>query len=147
MDYIKRRKGMLDKLKEKIKNDEIINMSFIEDCDMDELLDMRDDDEFDSEWMRVYNVLNKINIGVSEKQIIDSIREKSFLKAYSLSESSDIASYVSDDFEIICKACIYGYDDKWLNSLIMSYAKNKFPCGKLEITEYNLTDSINYLLN
>lgn len=63
-----------------------------------------------------------------------------------LSGSSDIASCVSDDFEIICKACIYGYDDKWLNSLIMSYAKNKFPCGKLEITEYNLKDSISYLL-
>lgn len=138
---------MLDKLKEKIENNEIINMSFITDYDIDELLDMRDDDEFDSEWMRVYNVLNKINVGHSEKQIIDSIREKSFLKAYSLSESSDIASCVSDDFELICKACINGYDDKWLNSLIMSYAKNKFPCGKLEIAECNLTDSINYLLN
>lgn len=138
---------MLNKLKEKIKNNDIINMSFFADCDVDELLDLRDDDEFDSEWMRVYNILNQINIEDSEKQIIDSIREKSFLRVYNLSESSDIASCVSDDFEIICKACISGYDDKWLNSLIMSYAKNKFPCGKLEITEYNLTDSINYLLN
>lgn len=137
---------MLDKLKEKIKNNEIINMSFFADCNVDELLDLRDDDEFDSEWMRVYNVLNEINIGVSEKQTIDSIREKSFLRAYNLLESSDIASCVSDDFEIICKAYISGYDDEWLNSLIVSYAKNKFPCGKLEITEYNLTDSINYLL-
>ena len=137
---------MLDKLKEKIKNNEIIYMSFFADCNVDELLDLRDDDEFDSEWMRVYNVLNEINIGVSEKQTIDSIREKSFLRAYNLLESSDIASCVSDDFEIICKAYISGYDDEWLNSLIVSYAKNKFPCGKLEITEYNLTDSINYLL-
>ena len=138
---------MLNNLKEKIKNNDIINKSFFADYDVDELLDMRDDDEFDSEWMRVYNILNEINIEDSEKQIIDRIREKSFILVYNLSESSDIASCVSDDFEIICKACISGYDDKWLNSLIMSYVKNKFPCGKLEITEYNLTDSINYLLN
>ncbi|MBD5135545.1 MAG: hypothetical protein HDT39_06225 [Lachnospiraceae bacterium] len=138
---------MLNKFIEKIRNNDIINVSFFAYCDVDELLDMRDDEEFDSEWMRVYNILNEINIEDSEKQIIDRIREKSFIRIYNLSESSDIASCVSDDFEIICKACISGYDDKWLNSLIMSYAKNEFPCGKLEITEYNLTDSINYLLN
>lgn len=138
---------MLDKIKDKINKEEIINMSFFENYEADELLDMRDDAEFDSEWMRVFNALNEINIGVSEKQTIDSIREKSFLRAYDLSESSDVASCVSDDFEIICKACISGYDDKWLNSLIVSYAKNKFPCGKLERSEYNLTDSIKCLLN
>ncbi len=138
---------MLNKLEEKIKNNDIINVSFFVDCDVDELLDLRDNDEFDSEWMRVYNILSEIDIGVFEKQIIDSIREKSYLQAYNLLESSDIASCVSDDFEIICKACISNYDDKWLNSLIVSYAKNKFPCGRLEITEYNLTDAINYLLN
>lgn len=137
---------MLYKLREKIKN-KIFNESFFADCDVDELLDMRDDDEFDSEWMRVYNVLNEINIDDSDKQTIDSVREESFIRAFNLSGSSDVASCVSDDFEIICKAYICGYDDKWLNSLIMSYAQNKFPCGKLEITEYNLTDSINYLLN
>lgn len=138
---------MLDEMKEKIKNNQIINMTFFKDCDVDELLDMRDDDEFDLEWMRIYNVLDEINIKDSEKQIIDSIRENSFLRVYDLTKSSDVASCVSDDFEIICKACICNYNDKWLNSLIMSYAKKKFPCGKLEMTECSLIDAINYLLN
>lgn len=138
---------MLNKLEEKIKNNDIINVSFFVNCDVDELLDLRDSDEFDSEWMRVYNILSEIDIGDFQKQLIDSIREKSYLQAYNLLDSSDIASCVSDDFEIICKACISSYDDKWLNSLIVSYAKNKFPCGKLEITEYNLKDAFNYLLN
>ncbi len=137
---------MLNKLKEKAINNDIINVNFFVDCDINELLDSRDKDEFDSEWMRVYNILNEISIEDSEKQTIDSIRKKIFLQVYNLLESSDIASCISDDFEIICRACVSGYDDKWLNSLIMSYAKNKFPCGKLEITGYNLTDSINYLL-
>ncbi len=35
---------MLNKLNEKIKNNQIINASLFEDCDVDELLDMRDDD-------------------------------------------------------------------------------------------------------
>ena len=77
---------MLNKFIEKIRNNYIINVSFFAYCDVDELLDMRDDEEFDSEWMRVYNILNEINIEDSEKQIIDRIREKSFILIYNLSE-------------------------------------------------------------
>lgn len=138
---------MLEKLKEKIESNQIISMNLFANCEVDELLDMRDDNDFDSEWMRVYNVLNKMDIQISEKQAIDSIREKSFLNAYHLLESSDIASCVSDDFEIICRAYISDFDDKWVNSLIMSYAECNFPCGKLKLTEYNLKEAFNCLLN
>lgn len=71
---------------------------------MDELLDMRDDKVFDGEWIKRYNELNNNNFTDVEKKEINVIREKSFLMAYSISESSDIASCVSDDMEIICKA-------------------------------------------
>lgn len=94
---------MLDKLKNKIVCNQVIKVDFFENCDIDDLLDMRDEDEFDCEWMRVYNYLNNIEIEDYEQEKINDIREKSFLMAYNLSNSSDIASCVSDDFEIICK--------------------------------------------
>ena len=136
---------MLDRLLIEIESDKIISDTLFENCDIDELLDMRDDEEFDSEWIRVYNILNKAKIENYEKKKIDNIREKSFLKVYDLLQSSDIASCVSDDFEIICKAYIICYDDVWINSLIMSYINEKFPCGRLERTTYNIKECINKL--
>ena len=138
---------MLDKLKKKIENNQIIQVSFFENNDVDELLDMRDEMEFDSEWMRVYNFLNEMSIRECEKNKINDIREKTFLMAYTLSNSSDIASCVSDDLEIICKAYILEYNDDWLNSLIMSYARGEFPCGKLKKTEWTIKECVHNLLS
>lgn len=131
---------MLDKLKEKIETNQIIKKEYFDNYDLDELLDMRDEEEFDSEWIRVYDILNQVEVEQNEKKIIDAIREKSFLMAYNLSESSDIASCVSDDFEIICKAYVLDYNDNWLNSLVMSYARGEFPCGKLSMINCNVKE-------
>ena len=40
---------MLDKLKNKIVCNQVIKVDFFENCDIDDLLDMRDEDEFDCE--------------------------------------------------------------------------------------------------
>ena len=136
---------MLDKLKVKIETNQIIKKGFFDDYDLDMLLDMRDDEEFDSEWIRVYDILNQVEMEQNTKKAIDDIREKSFLIAYNLSDSSDIASCVSDDFEIICKAYVLDYNDNWLNSLIMSYARGEFPCGKLNMVNYNVKECMDIL--
>lgn len=102
---------MLDRMLIEIESNRTIYDALFKDCDIDELLDMRDDKEFDSEWIRVYHVLNIAKIEHYEKKKIDQIREKSFLKVYNLLQSSEIASCVSDDFEIICKADVTCYDN------------------------------------
>ena len=128
-----------------VESNRVIRVHLFENCDLEELLDMRDDEEFDSEWMRVYDALNEFEIGDFEKKKIDNIREKSFLKSYNLSGLGDIASCVSDDFEIICKAYLTNYNDMWVNSLIMSYVNGKFPCGRLEKTEYDIKECMKKL--
>ena len=137
---------MLDKLKNKIVNNQVIKVDFFENCDIDDLLDMRDEDEFDSEWVRVYNDLNNIEIEEHEQEKIDEISKLSFLMAYNLSDSSDMAACVSDDFEIICKAYFCEYDDIWLNALIMSYARGEFPCGELQTGRYDIKECIKKLV-
>ena len=137
---------MLEQLRTKINHNEIINEKLFVNCDLDELLDMRDDDEFDSEWMRIYNVLSSTSITENQKKEIDFIREESFIMAYNLSGSSDIASCISDDIELICKAYILNFSDNWLNSLILSYANRMFPCGKLIATNKTLEECITCLL-
>lgn len=137
---------MLNKLIEKLDNNRIIKLNFFENSNINEILDMRDDEEFDFEWMRIYDSLIKLEINDSKKRIIDDIREKSFLMIYNLSKSSEIAGCVSDDFEIICKAYINQYNDIWLNSLIMSYVRGEVPSGVLELTNYSLMECMNKLL-
>lgn len=136
---------MLNNLLIEVESNRVIRVHLFENCDLEELLDMRDDEEFDSEWMRVYDALNEFEIGDFEKKKIDNIREKSFLKSYNLSGLGDIASCVSDDFEIICKAYLTNYNDMWVNSLIMSYVNGKFPCGRLEKTEYDIKECMKKL--
>ena len=136
---------MLNNLLIEVESNRVIRVYLFENCDLEELLDMRDDEVFDSEWMRVYDALNEFEIGDFEKKKIDNIREKSFLKSYNLSGLGDIASCVSDDFEIICKAYLTNYNDMWVNSLIMSYVNGKFPCGRLEKTEYDIKECMKKL--
>lgn len=139
---IRMKQNVLEKLKNKIINNQIIRVDYFENCDTDELLDMRDNKEFDCEWMRVYHYLNKIEIKDYEQENINDIREKSFFVTYNLSKSSDIASCISDDFEIICKAYVCEYNDVWLNALIMSYVRGEFPCGELKTLKNDIKDCI-----
>ncbi len=108
----------------------------------DELLDARDAKVFDAEWMRVYKMMKGLPLENSVIKQIDSIRENSFMRAYNLTKSGDIASCVSDDFEMICKAYVLNVDDSWIASLIMSYVKGGFPCGVLEKTECSVCEAV-----
>lgn len=139
---MKERENILKQLEVKIEKDTILKQN----CDIDTLLDLREEEVFDSEWIRVFQQLEKFEISSTEKQLIDTIREKSFLQTYHLLESSDIAACVSDDFELICKAYLSGFDDTWLNSVIMSYVSYSFPCGEVEKTEYALEESMKCLI-
>ncbi len=98
---------------------------------IDELLDLRDEDKFDKKWVDVYHQIENQKDKIKNKKLIDDIRKEAFLKAYSLFKSSDLASYVSDDFELISKALEIGYHNKWLNGLFQCYLSNIFPCGEI----------------
>lgn len=137
---------MVNLLLKNIKKGKIINNRIFYNCDFDELLDLRDEECFDSEWMRVYNLLNNMVVDKSYYQIIDEIRKETYLRAYKESNSSDIASCVSDDFELIVKAYILNVDDQWLNSIIMLYAKSIFPCGNIILNNLSIDDSFKMLV-
>lgn len=46
--------------------------------DIDELLDLRDEPAFDSEWMRVFNQIKELSCSETDMQIIDNIRKESY---------------------------------------------------------------------
>lgn len=124
---------MLKDIIKKIEKNGTLSRNSFHKRDINTLLDLREEAEFDTEWMRVYNMLKQKEVNDIYKDDINTICEKAYLAAYELSNSSDIAGYISDDFELISKAYIVGLNDEWLNALIRSYTEDEFPCGRLKL--------------
>ena len=101
----------------------------VENLDIDEALDLRDSEEFDSEWVRVYHLVEERKTAESEE--CRGIREKAYISALEFGEYEDIAACVSDDFGLIFDAESVGFCDPWLDKLIDCYRRSVFPCGKL----------------
>ena len=103
--------------------------------DIEELLDNRDAEVFDTEWIRVYKAVesmkNAENYPEAEKENNTKIREQVFRKLYEFTNDSDLAGYVSDDFGLISDARLLGYKDLWLDELIACYEKGIIPRGSL----------------
>ena len=101
----------------------------------DDLLDNRDGDPFDTQWLRVYSAVQDIEVEgeLQTKNVaIDELREWAFKRAHGISGNAEIAACVSDDFELIARALQIEYSDEWLGLLWQSYRKGYFPCGELE---------------
>ena len=134
---------MLHKLLEKIKNNCIITKQLFEDYNLDDVLNLRDDDIFDSKWIELYNSLEKLEVSNDSLKLINEIKKEIFIKVCNISENSELASYISDDFEFICKAYIFNINNNWLNSIIYLYANNIIPCGNIDVIESNIKEVIN----
>ena len=124
---------MFKKLINNIKDNKIFDKAYLQDIDTSEFSDMRDEEEFDDEWMRVFEYFD--NVLLEEKYLpeINKVRECAYLKVYEYTNDCDMAAFVSDDFELMCKAYILGYNDKWLNQLVNIYTMKQVPAGKLNV--------------
>ncbi len=138
---------MLKILLEKIKDNKIITNELFEDYDIDEVLDLRDDKNFDLEWCRVYNEIEDLDIKEEDLIVINDIRKNVYLKVCDITEECEIAGYISDDFELISKAYIRGINDSWLNMVISLYANDIIPFGKLEKSTSDINKVFNTLIN
>lgn len=114
--------------------------------DFDDLLDARDASEFASPWTTVYNAASKSytesNSLQSEKVRIDKVREHIYKRVYNRTEVSDLASYISDDFDLILKCLLTGTENSWVNALWLSYKGGEVPSGTLTEHAGALSDLI-----
>ena len=103
--------------------------------DIDELLDNRDMDVFDTEWNRVYREVealkNAENYTKEEIEQNKKIRRQVFLLIHELTDYTELAEYISDDFGLIFDAVILDYKDLWIDKLVSCYEKGIVPSGDL----------------
>ena len=101
---------------------------------IDDLLDARESQIFDEEWMRCYSAVQDLEVEgelQTRNVIIDELREWTFKRAYKLSSHAELAAYVSDDFDLIARALQADYSDDWLGALWQTYRAGGFPCGEI----------------
>lgn len=101
-----------------------------EELDIDEILDKRESDPFDSEWMRVYQAIKELKKGKKFDDTTD-IEEKAYITVYEKSNNDELAGYISDDFGLIADSKTLNYSDEWLDKLVACYEKAIIPCGEL----------------
>ena len=122
----------LQKLKDLLLTGVLLSKDTFNIEDIDLILDERDIDIFDSEWIRNYNAIKGIINTPKIKKLIESIREISFKITYDLTHSSELAGYISDDFGLIAEALFLNYNDDWLNVLAKEYVENRIPHNTLK---------------
>ncbi len=102
---------------------------------IDDILDARDTDAFSELWMKAWKK-------VEHKQInIDAQREEFFKLIFSKTQSSDLAAYLIEDFELIAKH-LNEEDNNWVTSLCATYFEHEIPHGELKTKKIKLIELI-----
>jgi hypothetical protein len=122
-----------------------LDFKFLSDVDCESSLDDRDSPPFDSKWVEEFNIVsdifsNKYRTKEDEERI-ERIREVVFEKVSNIT-GGEIASYISDDFELIAKAALIGYDSSWVGALLESYMNRKIPLGQLDENSKSVSEMI-----
>lgn len=101
---------------------------FLKKISIDDVLDSRESDPFDTPWMESFNRLEVITFSKEDVEFIDKLREKSFKKSFRVINNPEISSRISDDIELIAKDMIIGNVNEWpVTNLWASYKKGEFP--------------------
>ena len=102
---------------------------FFDNVDIEQYLDERDSDPFDSIWINNFNRVKALVFSKEQLETINEIREMCFKSALRATGDSDLASYITDDIEIIIKDMIYDNNNEWtITDLWASYKNKKLPC-------------------
>ncbi|EHR8835721.1 hypothetical protein ABJ851_000600 [Shigella flexneri] len=113
----------------KVALDEPDFFAFLNQLNVDNALDLRDDSQFDERWMCEFNTVQRRSYSDEVINVIDTLREKSFKLAFRITANSDISARISDDIELICKRMVMGEQQSWsVKGLWSCYCNGQFPC-------------------
>ena len=117
---------------ERIKGGALLPLALIGALDHDVILDVRDGAvDFEAQWTRCYNSIESRwqegNLDKDTAATAEAIRREAFLSVSNATSQHEIASYVSDDFDIMVRGSILGVNDEFLNGLWGAYSRNEIP--------------------
>jgi hypothetical protein len=120
----------LDDLLAGIRAYEFVCPEYYAELDCDAALDQRDAHAgSDSAWADVYKAteLSWRDVPAEIYCLVDTIRKEAFLIVSRATAQHEIAGYVSDDFDLLCRCQILGIEHPLLNHLWQAYSCGSFP--------------------
>ncbi len=114
-----------------------------EEDEFDNILDQRDDESFSDIWMKAYDEVKLLSEQKNiDKTFSDQLREAVFKKVLGITNISDLASYLSDDFGLIYDSVMVQFSSNWINALWNKYKSNELPYGNFTELEGELEELI-----
>ena len=135
---------LVEKLIDWVDNGSSRAFASISHAEINELLDVRDSDEFESQWLGIYHRLEEVSSSLSDSDSdrVQRLCKAVYTKSFEISQHPEFSSYVSDDFELLGKSLIADSHFPWLNGLWISYKNGCFPAGEIEELPGKLGDLI-----
>lgn len=118
-------------LKEWIQSTAFINLISAlgtDNTNVDDFLDRRDSVTFEQKWLADFTLLEDVSYSADQLKSIDSLREITFKVIYQCTQNSELASYLSDDMELIAKSFSQQQSEIWtIQHLWLCYQKGIDP--------------------
>ena len=114
----------------RLKSQGLIQPDYFAQLDCDRALEQRgSNSRFDADWVEAYKSteVGWSNMPVELRTQIDIIRQEAFMQVSRATTQHEIASYVSDDFDLICRCHVLGYEPAIVDSLWRAYELGRFP--------------------
>ena len=92
---------------------------------IDEYLDKRDSPPFDKEWVDADNSMKAIKIEALSS--VERIRERVYNSVYKITNSDELAGYISDDFELILINELQEEKNSWIEEKLNVYGQGCLP--------------------
>ena len=121
----------LQTLLDEIRQGQVIPGEMFVRDDLDDILDERDKTEFEKHWLecaeRIKAAWDSKAVDEATTNSMDEVRKESFLAVSRATQQHEIASYVSDDFELISKSIALDLNDPYATELLETYRSGKIP--------------------
>jgi hypothetical protein len=123
---------MLDSIRSRIADGTLLPPGYYESLECDSVLDARDrTDGFVSRWSRLHEQVGDrwaaVRVPDHLRTQAEDIRRDAFLVVSRATGQHEVASYVSDDLDLIVRAGLVGLTDPLLDHLWQSYDQGEFP--------------------
>jgi hypothetical protein len=110
------------------------------------LLAAREADDFAEPWTSAYEksqaAFSQLVADSDTKARLDKAREHVYKRVYRHTQVADIASYTSDDLDLLARYVLTALPSPWVNALWLGYQQGTIPSGRLPETAGELAKLI-----
>ncbi len=120
----------LDTIIAEIESEKLLSKAAFQSIDFDAVLDSRDEEPFDSNWVTSHQRIEAAwSASSTDEQTaqVNKIRQAAFVAASLMTNNHEIAAYISDDFELIAKSVVLGDLDSFTSGLVKRYERGGVP--------------------